>query len=384
MAAYRADSRRGLSTGAVPRAVKLDPLALPKGTKLVCELCGKTANRRCDACGVVYYCSEEHQITDWEGIHEKICQMLVPVLAKSRVLGSEDERREREQILTEMKRELLELCTTESQKHLHEDDFELAIPPALQAVRFAQDLYGPGSIELVPEYLLLGEASIGLSRFQQAEEYLSLGKYAILKQENCSNTLKSQLHRNFGKLYARQGKHRQAIEQLAHDVYASSLDVGPDHINVVGGYFQLAKVFASIGQHDHSLAFFDKVAAIWHDALLEAIEALHFSQQELIDEAEAAECSQMLMKILSTRQLRLGQHHEKTAHAHECLGLFYLYTFDFPKSASYFNQALELYEDAHGPDHRSVQTMRERIDQVGELTVLHEAAERHAREAALA
>ena len=52
-----------------------------------------------------------------------------------------------------------------------------------------------GKIELVPCYLLLAEANLGLGRHKQAEEYLSLANWSILKNPDCSNRTKSQLYR---------------------------------------------------------------------------------------------------------------------------------------------------------------------------------------------
>ena len=50
--------------------------------------------------------------------------------------------------------------------------YSLAIPGAIQALSFLKDIYGDGSIESVPPYLLLAEANLGLSKFQQCEEFL--------------------------------------------------------------------------------------------------------------------------------------------------------------------------------------------------------------------
>lgn len=102
----------------------------------------------------------------------------------------------------------------------------------MQSLRFSIDVYGQNSIDLVPSYLLLGiyhltsniclfnigEACVGLSRYKQAEEYLSLAKWAVLKKQDCSNSLKSNLYRNFGKLYFSQGKYQDALYQLANDI----------------------------------------------------------------------------------------------------------------------------------------------------------------------
>ena len=71
------------------------PLSFPKGTKYLCELCQKPANKICDKCRVTYYCDVEHQQSDWYGIHEKICQSLIPLRAPQAFLPSEEERKKR-------------------------------------------------------------------------------------------------------------------------------------------------------------------------------------------------------------------------------------------------------------------------------------------------
>jgi hypothetical protein len=58
---------------------------------------------------------------------------------------------------------LMEMTRTEAQRLLNEGEFERSIPAALQSLRFSIDIYGTGTVELVPSYLLLGEASIGSS-----------------------------------------------------------------------------------------------------------------------------------------------------------------------------------------------------------------------------
>ena len=53
---------------------------------------------------------------------------------------------------------------------------------------------------------MLAEANLGLLNYRAAEEYLTKANWALLKTANCSNALRSQLRRNFGKLYASQGR----------------------------------------------------------------------------------------------------------------------------------------------------------------------------------
>ena len=43
------------------------------------------------------FSSAEHQKADWLGIHEKICQLLIPLRTPVPFLGSEEERQHRKQ-----------------------------------------------------------------------------------------------------------------------------------------------------------------------------------------------------------------------------------------------------------------------------------------------
>lgn len=53
----------------------------------------------------------------------------------------------------------------------------------------------------------------------------------------------AQLHRNFGKLHTAQNKLDEALDDLSKDVYCSSLEVGPEHIDTSAGYFLIANIF---------------------------------------------------------------------------------------------------------------------------------------------
>ena len=55
--------------------------------------------------------------------------------------------------------------------------FDLAVPGALQASRFCADLYGKDSVKIVPCYIVLAEANLGLRRLKAAEEFLSLANW---------------------------------------------------------------------------------------------------------------------------------------------------------------------------------------------------------------
>lgn len=62
-----------------------------------------------------------------------------------------------------------------------------------QALAFSKEIFGDGSIEMVPPYLLLSEANLGLGALQSAEGFLSMANWSILKTPKCSNAIRSQV-----------------------------------------------------------------------------------------------------------------------------------------------------------------------------------------------
>lgn len=60
-----------------------------------------------------------------------------------------------------LQKHLIEFCYTVAQKYLFEGRHEDAVPAALHSLRFRMNVHGLSSVELVPAYLLLAEASLG-------------------------------------------------------------------------------------------------------------------------------------------------------------------------------------------------------------------------------
>jgi hypothetical protein len=58
-----------------------------------------------------------------------------------------------------------------------------------------------------------------MKQFKQAEDYLSLAKWAVVKTPECTHEIKAQLYRNFGQLYAAQNNHRDALAHLSESVH---------------------------------------------------------------------------------------------------------------------------------------------------------------------
>lgn len=296
----------------------LNPLANPKGVKLVCELCQKPAFNQCTSCKVTYYCGVEHQKSDWLGIHEKICQLLIPLRAPSQFINSEEERVKRNKEILQKQVDIIDLTLATGQRLSFEREYDRAIPAAMQSLRFSIDVHGLSGIELVPSYLILGEASIGLGRLPQAEEYLSQAQWTVLKTPECSNAIKSKLFRNLGLLYAAKGEDEEALRALADDIYHSSLDAGTDDIRTSGGYFHMANIFYQAGKTDVADSLFKRVTDIWYNYLEKIVKSrikapivpkgvgvvvteINQKPQVGLDEAQEAEAKQVINSVYNVR-----------------------------------------------------------------------------------
>ncbi|XP_038602944.1 zinc finger MYND domain-containing protein 12 isoform X2 [Tachyglossus aculeatus] len=248
------------------------PLALPKGRKLRCELCEAPAERVCRGCMVTYYCDVEHQQVDWVSVHETICQLLIPLRTSLPFFNSEEERKHGMEQLSLRQKHLIEVTRKLAQKFLFERKYEESLPAALHSLRFSINVYGLNSIELVPAYLLLAEANIGLSRIIQAEEFLSQAQWTLLKSPECSDATLSKLHRNFGFLNVAKGNDDESLYHFANDIYYASCAYGMENINTAGEYFHMANVFRRQNKMDVADSLYAKVIEIWREHLGNLIE----------------------------------------------------------------------------------------------------------------
>jgi tetratricopeptide (TPR) repeat protein len=327
-------------------------------------MCGKSATLACQHCRVTYYCGKEHQSVDWFGIHEKICQLLGALRTLRPTLGSEDERQRRNLTVQMSQHALIDLCKNEAQKHLVQGQYETAIPGALQSLRFSMEVYGSGRIELVPSYLLLAESNLGLKRFKVAEEFLLYANWSVLKNPACSNELKSQLYRNFGKLYASQGRYKDALRQLANDVYYSSLESGPEHIDTTGGYYYMADVFLQQQQVEQALALYDKVVDIWYKFLVKLRKRTDETISDYLSEAHIGEAAEMLRSILAYRVQYLGPQHIATGEVAYAIGILKHITGFQPQASKYYAQALQIYQISLGQENESTKAIKRALQEV--------------------
>ncbi|XP_043917714.1 zinc finger MYND domain-containing protein 12 isoform X1 [Protopterus annectens] len=261
----------------------VNPLSSPKGIKLLCELCQSPAFIRCTKCRVSYYCDVAHQKTDWVGIHEKICQLLIPLRTPSPFLSSIKERHHYEEQLLQRQKHIVELAYTVAQKLLFEGKHEEAIPAALQSLRFSIDIHGLNSVQLVPSLLLLAEANIGLGHLVQAEEYLSRAQWTVLKTPDCDYIIRHKLYRNLGLLYAAKGDFEESLLHFANDVYYASEVFGTGDIHISGGYFHMANVFFRQNKMSIADSLYTEVTDIWHSCLSKLVKARSYTPEKPVE-----------------------------------------------------------------------------------------------------
>ncbi|GAB5574944.1 zinc finger MYND domain-containing protein 12 [Prionailurus iriomotensis] len=287
-----------------------------------------------------------HQRADWDSIHEKICQLLIPLRTTMPFYNSEEERQHGLQQLRQRQKHLIEFCYTVAQKYLFEGKHEAAVPAALHSLRFRMNLHGLSSVELVPAYLLLAEASLviflpdayhrrqlpkisdvaeftgnlrvlqvqgggsfrlewknkreqirmedvtchvrtsqdhGLGQIVQAEEYLSQAQWTVLKSTECSYAIQSLLHRNLGLLHIAKENYEEARYHLANDIYFASCAFGTEDIRTSGGYFHLANIFYGLKKLDVADTLYTKVSEIWSKYLNNRYQVLSEARIQQID-----------------------------------------------------------------------------------------------------
>ncbi|XP_012502220.1 PREDICTED: zinc finger MYND domain-containing protein 12 isoform X1 [Propithecus coquereli] len=334
------------------------PLAVPKGRRLCCEVCEAPAERVCAACTVTYYCGVVHQRADWGSIHEKICQLLIPLRTSMPFYNSEEERQHGLHQLQQRQKHLIEFCYTVAQKYLFEGKHEDAVPAALHSLRFRINVHGLSSVELVPAYLLLAEASLGLGRIVQAEEYLFQAQWTVLKSTDCCNATHSLLHRNLGLLYMAKKNYEEARYHLANDIYFASCAFGTEDIRTSGGYFHLANIFYDLKKLDVADSLYTKVSEIWHKYLNDHYQVLlqariqqmdllgkRFENDTGLDEAQEAEAIRTLTSILSIRESTSDKAPQKTIFVLKTLVMLCYLMMNYSKAQEYAMRALNLAEE---------------------------------------
>lgn len=339
----------------LPELLVHNPLSNPKGVSFNCEICSRESHLQCSLCKRTYYCCAEHQEMDWNSVHSKICPYIAALRAPPPVLHTQEERSMRTEMVTNTKKVVLSICKQEAYRHLTENNPELAHPAGLQALRYAADIYGNTSIELVPPYLLLTEANISAQIFDKALEHLCQAKWILIQHPDADPGLKSQHARNFGKLYAAQRKYDKALKHLAADVYFTSQLKGPDHIDASVGLYLMGNVFIEKGDHGSAVALFEKVLSVWTPFLQKCIAPV-FDGGEVTtppdwNESTKKSAQQILKKIVEAQTDMHGQTQIAVAQAIFAHGLLMCVIGDWKEAFKLLISASQMFEVTAGSEH---------------------------------
>lgn len=238
---------------------------------------------------------------------------------------------------------------------------------------------------MVEPYLQLSQASLGLKQLSKAEEYLSLARWIVLNNANCSDIVQSRLYMLKGRVSTALGNFEAAKPDFADAVYHASRVYGAESIVSSIGYFRLGDVFLAQGNVESALAFFDKVVDIWYKYLSElhqdhggdsiggnsdaddqsasesvtkkanlgATQPNAVTADQLTDE-NLAEGRNQLEMIFEHRKRLLGNGHIATGEVQYTLGLFeFFLLFNETVAEGLIVAALRSYEMQLGPAHSS-------------------------------
>lgn len=336
------------------------PLANPKGVKLRCELCEKPGYLVCGQCQVTYYCCHDHQLADKESIHGHICDKLAILRQPAKFLPSEELRQKWKKQMRDLNLQIIDTAATRARHLLFQGLHEKAVPAALVAVRFCLQQHGPSSIELVPAYLCLGEACIGLRKLGKAEEYLSQANWIAITDPNCPSSIMYNLHRNLGLLYAAKGDYSEALRHFADDIYHASEEFGTNSLKTSGGHYHMANVFFRQSKMDIARSIYRQVTKIWHKYLSEIAtnKMKQASQPQAItitvskderapglnewDEAEAVQVLCTIYDIWESSHKKCSKDLAETSHA---LAMLYYILGQYDKAREYGNKAYATCEN---------------------------------------
>lgn len=345
------------------RLEKLNTLAFPKGQHPRCELTGLPATVQCTTSHItLYYSTKERAEEAWHGIVHKIAPLLAPLRAPPLVVGTEEDRAKQAYETEMSKKALIDICTQEAAKFLVKHQFELALPGAMQALKFLKEIYGEESVETIASHLQLAEANLGLGRHRQAEACLGRANSSISKNPDCSNNLRSQLHRNYGKLYYLQNNLDAALAELSHGIYFSSLEVGPEHIETSISYYHIGMVFYAKHKIENALAFYDKVVDIWYKFLTCARSDAQLASA--VTDSQLHEATEILDQILKTRVKLLGDSHIASGEAKYTMGLLHLILGREDEARIIISAAFAIYNDHLGPNHSSTIDIKSVLDSI--------------------
>lgn len=161
---------------------------------------------------------DTQQTLNWQELEDEFNERLESLNSPSIGFSSHSQREKYIANIELSLQKIIEYALSEANALLAEGDYFGALKGGLKALQFTQKVYGTNSIQQIEPYFLIAKANQYLKRFEQAEEFLSIANWTIIKHEQSSPQLKAELHQNFGLLYIMEGKIDEAILHLAQSV----------------------------------------------------------------------------------------------------------------------------------------------------------------------
>uniref|UniRef100_A0A087XT98 Zinc finger, MYND-type containing 12 n=1 Tax=Poecilia formosa TaxID=48698 RepID=A0A087XT98_POEFO len=305
----------------------------------------------------------DHQQADWVGVHERICQMLVSIRSMKDIY--DPAVRKRNQL---RKTHLIKICKLVAQSKLSEGKHEEALHAAHCCLQTSIDLYGPNTIQLVPAYILLAEANMGLGNLAVVAELLSQAEWAVLKNPELGASVQQQLHRSLGHYHTSVGNLEIALHHFSNDIYFACEEYGLDSSATTKGYFLIADVFARQGRTAIVHSLYSEVAERWHNhlnSLLETHQQHADSSVSFYEKAQRVEMEEMLRVILEFEQKQSRRDAALIALIAHNLAMLWFINGDLHKAQDFGSTALQA--SLQIPKHKLTEPIQELLQQVESL-----------------
>ncbi|XP_031142053.2 zinc finger MYND domain-containing protein 12 isoform X2 [Sander lucioperca] len=273
--------------------------------------------------------------TGWGSMRESV-SCLLPFVPRHSIVSSG---------LAALKRNLKRLV---GQSKLSEGKHQEALPAAQFCLRCSIDLHGPSTVQMVPAYLLLAEANMGLGNLARVAELLSQAEWAVLKSPECGHAVRHRLHRSLGRLHTATGNLEAALLNFADDIYFASEEYSLDSTVTCGGYFLMADVFTKQGKMPIARSLYSQVAHTWHCHLTKLLKT-HVQNgqnpnmllESSYDKAQLVEVDEMLKTMLEFEQNDSRKDSTQVALVAHCLAMLWFLGGDSLKALGFGSTALQ-------------------------------------------
>jgi len=258
----------------------LNPLAMPKGTILRCELCqDKKCRYQCPNCKSAFYCSSVHRDDDYNAIHKHICSRIEFVYRNNSIPNSNDERILATGRKEYVMKEIITIARDLAEESLFEGEPRKTLYQLRVAFKFSIELYGSNDINLIELHSLMSETYMRMGKFSKARQQLQKAEYILQEHEDeCPNTALADFYKIEGLLNLSKLNFDDALISFANEVYFATNGYHTDHPRVATGLFHLGQTFVNLEKHETAYSHFMQTIDIWlkrfRGALREMIERM--------------------------------------------------------------------------------------------------------------